>query len=142
MEFGSHGATHASMIALDREQALNELTRSRLHIEDHLGEAVTAFSFPYGYYNSNLIKLTATAGYTACCLSDHGTVRLPARVIPRNSINSAMRWPAILKTLEPSPLVHASWIVEDWTKKLVKRVLSDRTYQSLRGAIGKNKNKN
>ncbi len=135
MEFGSHGLTHAKMTALNKRQALDELTRSRREIEDRLGEAVTTFSFPYGYYDADLIKLTASAGYAACCISDHGTVKLPAQVIPRNSINSAMRWSAIIHTLEPSLFVYLRWTIEDWTKKRVKRVLSEGAYQSLRRLV-------
>lgn len=138
MEFGSHGLTHAKMTTLDKRQALDELTCSRQTIEDHLGEAVTAFSFPYGYYDADLIKLAASAGYTACCISDHGTVKLPAEIIPRNSINSSMRWPAVLRTLEPSPFDHLNWVIEDCTKKYAKRVLGDEAYQSLRRLVSRN----
>ena len=139
MEFGSHGLTHAKMTTLDKRQALEELTCSRQTIEDHLGQAVTAFSFPYGYYDADLIKLAASAGYTACCTSDHGTVKLPIHSIPRNSINSAMRWPAVLRTLEPSPFVCLRWMMEDGTKKHVKRVLSDVTYQSFRRLVSRDR---
>lgn len=135
MEFGSHGLNHSKMTSLNKVQALNELTRSRLDIEDHLGEAVTTFAFPYGDYNTDLIRLTASAGYAACCISDHGTVKLSAQLIPRNSINSAMRWPEILRTLEPSPFVCFRWTIEDWLKKRVKRLLSDGAYQFLRSLV-------
>lgn len=139
MEFGSHGLTHAKMTALDKRQAMDELTRSRQEIEHHLGEEVTVFSFPYGYYDANLIKLALGAGYTTCCISDHGTVKFPKQVIPRNSINSAMHWSAILRTLEPSPFVYLNWIMEDWTKKYIKRVLGDEAYKSLRRVLRKGK---
>jgi peptidoglycan/xylan/chitin deacetylase (PgdA/CDA1 family) len=137
MEFGSHGLNHSKMTSLNKAQALDELTSSRQDIEDHLGEAVTTFSFPYGDYGVDLIELTVSAGYTACCTSDHGTVKLPAQLIPRNSINSAMRWPAILRTLEPSPFVCLRWTVEDWSKKRAKRLLSGDGYQYLRALVSK-----
>lgn len=135
MEFGSHGLTHSRMTMLACRDARKELTRSRLDIEDRLGEQIRVFSFPYGYYSAALVQLALEAGYSSCCTSDHGTVKLPARVIPRNSINKAMRWPAILRTLDPSPLVRLGWTVEDWSKKNIKRVAGDRTYRALREAF-------
>ena len=135
MEFGSHGATHAKMTALARNEAWEELTRSRRDIEDRMGEPTRVFSFPYGHYNAEIMRLAIESGYTACCISDHGTVKLPAQVIPRNSINGVMGWPTILRTLDPSPLVRLGWAMEDWTKRNVKRMAGDGFYKILRGAF-------
>lgn len=135
MEFGSHGLAHVRMSGIDRRQAYDEFVGSRQKIEDQIGEPVAAFAFPYGDYDDDLIKLSVSAGYSTCCMSDHGTAMLPSQVIPRNSINGAMGWPAILSTLEPSFFTRLRWMAEDWTKKRAKRVLSDQHYQSLRKLI-------
>lgn len=135
MEFGSHGLTHTKLTTLEEKEAWRELFQSRQVIEDQLGEPVHAFSFPYGYYNSRLIQLAQAAGYTACCVSDHGTVKLPARIIPRNSINGAMHWDAIHRTLDPSFPVRVRWTLEDWVKKNAKWALGDVLYRRLRNAL-------
>lgn len=137
MEFGSHSMTHVRMSTLNNADAQKELLQSRLEIEDKLGCAVCAFAFPYGTFSANLIQLTLDAGYKACCTSDHGIVELPAPVIPRNSINGAMRWPAILRTLEPSLRVRIAWAMEDWLKCGVRQIIGDRAYRTTRGLIAR-----
>lgn len=69
-EIGSHGMTHSLLIAdyMNKEKALNELKKSKQWIEAITGKPVTAFCFPAGCYNSEMIALVKQVGYTSTCL--------------------------------------------------------------------------
>lgn len=48
MEFGAHTHTHPSLASLDVAGACAEVQRSREILEQHLGEGVAAFAYPFG----------------------------------------------------------------------------------------------
>jgi len=135
VEFGSHGLSHRKLTRLPPEQARKELALSREIIQDRLGKAVSAFSFPFGDYNRRLIGLAEEVGYTTCFTSDHGVCRWPARVVPRNSINRTMGPTEIKKVLAATMQTRCLWRLEDGAKRVLKRVLSDRGYERLRRVL-------
>lgn len=135
MMFGSHGLSHARMTRLGHEEAFRELRASRLELEDRLGVAIRAFSFPYGDYSRVLATLAMEAGYETCCTSEHGTVRLPAPLVPRNSVNSTMKAVAVRRTLDIPPMTRLGWCVEDALKGAAKKLLGEKGYYSLRGIV-------
>lgn len=69
-EIGSHGMTHSLLIAdyMNAEKALNELQKSKQWLEAVTGKPVTAYCFPAGRYNAEMIKLAKQVGYTSTCL--------------------------------------------------------------------------
>ncbi|TVR76841.1 MAG: polysaccharide deacetylase family protein [Chitinophagaceae bacterium] len=69
-EIGSHGMTHALMIAeyMNEEKALNELQNSKQWLEAVTGKLVNAYCFPAGRYNAKMIELAKQVGYTSTCL--------------------------------------------------------------------------
>lgn len=69
-EIGSHGMTHSLLIAdyMNAEKALNELQKSKQWLEAVTGLPVTAYCFPAGRYNAQVIKLAKQVGYTSTCL--------------------------------------------------------------------------
>lgn len=69
-EIGSHGITHSLLIAdyMDEEKALNELQKSKQWLETITGKPVTAYCFPAGRYNAEMIELAKQVGYTSTCL--------------------------------------------------------------------------
>lgn len=69
-EIGSHGITHSLLIAdyMDEEKALNELQKSKQWLEAITGKPVTAYCFPAGRYNAEMIELAKQVGYTSICL--------------------------------------------------------------------------
>lgn len=69
-EIGSHGMTHSLMIAdyMNEEKALNELQKSKHWLEAVTGKPVTAYCFPAGRYNAQMIELAKQVGYTSACL--------------------------------------------------------------------------
>lgn len=69
-EIGSHGMTHSLLIAdyMNNEKALNELQESKQWLEAITNKPVTAFCFPAGRYNAEMIELAKQVGYTSTCL--------------------------------------------------------------------------
>lgn len=69
-EIGSHGMTHSLLIAdyMNEEKALNELQKSKQWLEAVTGLPVTAYCFPAGRYNADMIELAKQVGYTSTCL--------------------------------------------------------------------------
>jgi peptidoglycan/xylan/chitin deacetylase (PgdA/CDA1 family) len=69
-EIGSHGITHSLLIAdhMDEEKALNELQKSKQWLEAITGKPVTAYCFPAGRYNAEMIELAKQVGYTSTSL--------------------------------------------------------------------------
>lgn len=69
-EIGSHGMTHSLLIAdyMNKEKALNELQKSKQWLEAITGKPVTAYCFPAGRYNAEMIVLAKQVGYSSTCL--------------------------------------------------------------------------
>jgi peptidoglycan/xylan/chitin deacetylase (PgdA/CDA1 family) len=64
IEIGSHSLTHARLTEVSREQAWDEVTRSRMLLEILLNSPVRSFCYPYGLVNRGLKDLVRQAGYT------------------------------------------------------------------------------
>jgi peptidoglycan/xylan/chitin deacetylase (PgdA/CDA1 family) len=64
-EVGSHTLTHPVLTKLSRDEAYEEMKKSRNSIEAHLGATVSSFSYPYGDgEDHNVIwRLCKSAGY-------------------------------------------------------------------------------
>lgn len=69
-EIGSHGMTHSLLIAdyMNKEKALHEMQKSKQWLEAVTGKPVTAYCFPAGRYNAEMIELAKQVGYTSTCL--------------------------------------------------------------------------
>ncbi len=60
-EIGSHGVTHLPLTA--SPDPMGELTDSRRHLEDTLGEPVLSFCYPLGAFNAQTAVMAYQAGY-------------------------------------------------------------------------------
>ena len=69
-EIGSHGMTHSLLIAeyMNEEKVFNEMQKSKQWLEAVTGKPVTAYCFPAGRYNAEMIQLAKLVGYTSTCL--------------------------------------------------------------------------
>lgn len=61
---GSHTVTHPKLTTLSLPDALKELRESRIKLEKLLGRKIDLFSFPYGAFNEQLVRLCHDAGYS------------------------------------------------------------------------------
>lgn len=135
MCIGSHGRTHRRLTDLSAEESAAEFADSKRELEDRLGAAVELFSFPLGGNDALRREQGFAAGYSYLCGSSHGVVGAHNRVIPRNSIHSAMDWPAIERILEPGPATRFRWYAEDAVKRVAKGVMGDALYRRLRHGV-------
>lgn len=69
IEFGSHSLTHLDVRHADRENVREELVRSKATIEQHTGQEVVSFAYPYGYFRPEMPELLAKAGYECAVLA-------------------------------------------------------------------------
>ena len=72
MEIGSHTVSHARLPELDDARLLQELTESRVTLEDLLGTPVGSFAYPYGAWNARCAAAAQQAGYAAACTTRTG----------------------------------------------------------------------
>jgi peptidoglycan/xylan/chitin deacetylase (PgdA/CDA1 family) len=72
-EFGSHTATHLDLTKVSLDLAEDELQRSRMAIEERLGEEASVFAYPYGSYNS-AIRSIVRKHFVAACSTRLGKV--------------------------------------------------------------------
>lgn len=64
---GSHGLDHTALTKMDATDALRQVDESKALIEEHVGQPVALFSYPYGAYSDTVIGILAQAGYRAAC---------------------------------------------------------------------------
>ena len=60
---GSHTSSHPFLPSLSTEDARREIARSRMQIEEILNRKVLLFSFPFGGFNEDLVRICHDAGY-------------------------------------------------------------------------------
>lgn len=64
VEFGAHSMNHARLTDLKPAELRKEIDGSREAIGKFLGTSVPSLAYPYGFYNDEVKKATAQAGYT------------------------------------------------------------------------------
>jgi hypothetical protein len=70
MCIGSHGATHRELTRCNDEELVQEVAGSRFEIESHLNLPVRHFSYPWGRFDSRVLRAVHDAGYsTAAAVS-------------------------------------------------------------------------
>jgi peptidoglycan/xylan/chitin deacetylase (PgdA/CDA1 family) len=71
IECGAHTHTHPQLDTLSAPAARNEMARSKALLEEHLGQEVSSFAYPYGYQTARLRQLARETGYTSACAVRH-----------------------------------------------------------------------
>jgi peptidoglycan/xylan/chitin deacetylase (PgdA/CDA1 family) len=67
IECGAHTHSHPKLDRLPLAMARDEIKRSKDLLEQHLGQQVTSFAYPYGFYTSDVRRLVKEAGFTSAC---------------------------------------------------------------------------
>ena len=78
ISFGAHTVNHPVLTNLPVEQARWEIVQSKKHIEEKLGEKVTAFAYPFGPFNAEIAKLVKESGFTSAVTTESGLVNSQA----------------------------------------------------------------
>ncbi|HSX09011.1 MAG TPA: polysaccharide deacetylase family protein [Candidatus Saccharimonadales bacterium] len=56
-EIGAHTMTHPHLSRISMNEAEKEISESKIYLEKITGKKITAFCYPYGSYNKNVVKL-------------------------------------------------------------------------------------
>ena len=76
VHFGSHGVAHRPLARLSRDQAFQELARSRWALGELLGREVNVFAYPFSNQNAEVRRLAKQAGYR-CAVRGKGRMNRP-----------------------------------------------------------------
>lgn len=67
IECGGHSHWHPQLDTLPLVEAREEIVHCKKLLEDHLGQKVSSFAYPYGYHSAAIKRLVREAGYTSAC---------------------------------------------------------------------------
>ena len=73
IEIGAHSVTHADLTAGSGEETRQEIVESKRQIERETGRPVTAFAYPKGRLNAQVVRFVREAGFTSACSERVGT---------------------------------------------------------------------
>ena len=132
MIIGSHSLSHKSLTDLDIDEAIYEMEKSKEVIENKLNEKIDSFSFPFGNFNSKLIKIAKKIGYKKIFTSEHGISKNNYPYFKRNSFNKLLKFDDIKKILEANRYTRLKWFLEDNLKYPLKNILNEKKYLRLR----------
>ena len=71
IECGAHSHTHLQLDILSLPQAQREILTSKQLLEQHLGQNVPSFAYPYGYYTARMQRVVQATGFTSACAVKH-----------------------------------------------------------------------
>jgi peptidoglycan/xylan/chitin deacetylase (PgdA/CDA1 family) len=67
IECAAHAHTHRALDMLPLAVVRDEIARSKLLLEDHLGQPVSSFAYPFGFYSARVRSMVRAAGYVSAC---------------------------------------------------------------------------
>jgi peptidoglycan/xylan/chitin deacetylase (PgdA/CDA1 family) len=67
IECGAHTHTHPALDMLPFSQVQDEIVSSKQLLEDHLGQQVLTFAYPFGYYSAYVRRIVQEVGYSSAC---------------------------------------------------------------------------
>jgi peptidoglycan/xylan/chitin deacetylase (PgdA/CDA1 family) len=67
VECGGHTQTHPQLDTVSLARAKDEITQCKKILEDHLGQTIRSFAYPYGYHTNAVKQAVQDAGYTSAC---------------------------------------------------------------------------
>ena len=73
VEIGAHTLTHGDLRSFSPERRWREIAESKAVLEQGLGKPVTAFCYPAGKYNADVVALVRRAGYLTATTVEYGT---------------------------------------------------------------------
>jgi peptidoglycan/xylan/chitin deacetylase (PgdA/CDA1 family) len=72
-EMGPHSHHHWALDELDLAQAADEITRSKLVLEDELGHETPSFAYPHGYHTRRIQDVLRVNGFRSACGVKHAS---------------------------------------------------------------------
>lgn len=71
IECGGHTHQHVQLDNLPLSRANEEIIYCKHLLEEHLGQPVLSFAYPFGYYTTSIKQCVCAAGYTSACAVGH-----------------------------------------------------------------------
>ncbi|MGH9775417.1 MAG: XrtA system polysaccharide deacetylase [Candidatus Acidiferrales bacterium] len=132
----SHGWSHLPLTRCSPAQTWEELEKSKLTLEDHLGVAVDSISVPHGRWNNDLLRICAQVGYRHIYTSNAWMRSRPfietqihGRFMVRKTTDAA----ALDRLLNLTPARKLVGRGKYGAKELTRRVIGDQRYHRLWG---------
>lgn len=72
VNFGAHTVSHAKLSELDDSAAAEEISLSKHHIEEQLGQACNHFAYPYGLFAKQTPEIVKNSGFKLACSTRSG----------------------------------------------------------------------
>ncbi len=72
-EIGSHSISHLDLTLLSEKDLRKELLESKNELEMVIEKTITTFSFPYGIWNDDIIKIAKEIGYNKFAVYNFGS---------------------------------------------------------------------
>jgi peptidoglycan/xylan/chitin deacetylase (PgdA/CDA1 family) len=72
VSIGSHTMCHKNMKYLSGCELYEEIHQSKMEIEEKIKKSISAFSYPNGFYNPEIVKHVQDAGYRFAVTTDKG----------------------------------------------------------------------
>lgn len=126
VEVAAHSHSHPQLDRVDRGVALDEAKRSRGLLEDHLGQTVRGFAYPFGYWNRAARDAVAVAGFSYACAVDE-LASAPGDdllAVPRLSVNAGLGVPGLARLMAARSGRASRWVAGG--KRYTWRVLRER----------------
>ncbi len=122
-EIGSHSLTHACLTKLSRDGAWEEISTSKMRLEELLDGPITVFAYPFGAVSPELERMVRSAGYDYGCGSYTGPPRFEEnlfniRRIPITSSTKAVDFAVKMLT----PYEYYAWLRWKTHKSLMPSV--------------------
>ena len=116
-EIGSHGCSHRSLPDLPREEAIDEIRRSKQRLEEILQEKIVSISYPFGRFNAPLLRQVEQAGYLFGVASLYFATPVPKNhlMLPRFNVYRMDSSKAVLKKAQAnfkSALGYRDWLIQ------------------------------
>jgi peptidoglycan/xylan/chitin deacetylase (PgdA/CDA1 family) len=86
IDIAAHGHGHLQLDNVLLDTAKKDIERGKGLLEDQLGQRVTSFAYPYGYYTSKIKHLVAQAGFAGACAVDKRLAAPDAFALPRLTV--------------------------------------------------------
>lgn len=67
VECGGHTQYHPQLDTVPLARAKNEIVQCKAILEEHLGQQIYSFAYPYGYHTAAVKQAVQAAGYTSAC---------------------------------------------------------------------------
>jgi peptidoglycan/xylan/chitin deacetylase (PgdA/CDA1 family) len=127
-ECGAHGLTHVRLADVPEDSCRDELHRSRVLLEEQIGQPVVHVAYPYGSCNSRVRAFAADAGYRTGCTVEAAIAddRDDLLLLPRVSIEGGETLADFISRLRTARSLRDHWsrLRRRWRPRAV---LSGRT---------------